>query len=130
MNQETKQKNKVLIIEDETFLSKALAIKFKDDGFEVETASNGTEGLKKVQKNPPDIIILDLVMPEKNGFFFMEDINKKKKYSEIPIIILSNLEHNSDIERGLELGAALHLVKSNVKLKQVVSEARKILENT
>lgn len=130
MNQETKQKNKVLIIEDEIFLSKALAIKFKDDGFEVETASNGTEGLKKVQKNPPDIIILDLVMPEKNGFFFMEDINKKKKYSEIPIIILSNLEHNSDIERGLELGAALHLVKSNVKLKQVVSEAKKILENT
>jgi len=118
---------KVLLVEDDLFLSKILSSKFKKEGFLVELAMDGEEGLKKVKSFAPDIILLDLIMPKKNGFEVLEEIKLNDKTKNIPVIILSNLGQNSDVSKGKELGAVDYLVKANFSLKEVVARVREHL---
>ena len=118
---------KVLLVEDDLFLSKILSSKFKKEGFLVELAMDGEEGLKKVKSFAPDIILLDLIMPKKNGFEVLEEIKLNDKTKNIPVIILSNLGQNSDVSKGKELGAVDYLVKANFSLKEVVAKVREHL---
>lgn len=119
---------KVLIIEDEKFLSQILKVKLEQTGFEAHIANDGDEGEKLFKKINPDIVLLDIVMPNKNGFAFLESIKKQKNTSKAPIVILSNLEQEADIQRIMDLGAKKYLVKSNTPIKKVVKEVQAILE--
>ena len=118
---------KVLLIEDDLFLSKILSSKFKKEGFLIELALDGEEGLKKIKSFMPDIILLDLIMPKKNGFEVLEEIKLNDKIKNIPVIILSNLGQDSDISKGKELGAVDYLIKANFSLKEVVAKVREYL---
>lgn len=116
---------RILVAEDDKFLSNAYKIKLSKAGFEVKLASNGEEAVKEVLEFKPDLILLDLVMPGKDGFFVLEELNKSN--TKIPVIIASNLGQQEDIKKGLSLGAKDYFVKSEVQLEDIIRKINKIL---
>ncbi|MFC1595123.1 response regulator transcription factor [Patescibacteria group bacterium] len=117
-------KKKILLAEDDKFISRAYKDGLSSAGFIVILASDGNEALDKVKKEKPDVILLDLIMPAKNGFEVIEELKMDDSTKNIPIIILSNLGQDSDIEKGKSLGAADYLVKSNVSMQEVVEKIK------
>ncbi len=118
---------KVLVAEDDRFLIKAYAAKLKKEGFDVLLAVNGEEAVEKAKKEKPDVILLDLVMPKKDGFDALADIKSDPSLKNIPVVILSNLGQEEDIKRGKDLGAAGYLVKSNIAIADVVKKIKEVL---
>lgn len=121
---QTKAK-KVLVVEDERPMAKALNLKLSRSGFEVKTVSNGQEALEILAKEKFDLILLDLVMPKMDGFRFLEKISSWKQKPEV--IVLSNLSQEEDIERVRKLGAKDYFVKSDTPIAQIVNQVRKRL---
>jgi len=117
-------KPKILIAEDDNFLLLAVKDKLGRAGFDVITAVNGIEALEKMRSSKPDLVLLDLVMPQKGGFETLEEAQIDKTLKKIPIIILSNLGHESDIKKAEELGAVDYIVKANFSLKKVVEKVK------
>lgn len=116
---------RVLIAEDDKPIAKALELKLKNSGFEVVVVENGEEAMTEVEKNTFDIVLLDLMMPKKDGFSFLEEV--KVKGVKTPVIILSNLSQEGDMKRTKELGAVDYFVKSNTPLIDIVANIKKIL---
>ena len=114
------KKDKILIIEDDEHISKIYNIKLKAEGMNVVFASDGIEGLEKVVSENPSLIILDLMIPKKDGFEVLEEIKKMPDRRDIPVIVLSNLGQQSDIDRVMALGAVDYLVKANLSFQDVV----------
>lgn len=122
-------KNKIIIIEDDQMLIRMYMIKLKKEGFETDVAHNGVEGLKMLEKNKYDGIILDLMMPTMDGFQMLEKYNKSEKYNKAPIIVLSNLGQKEDLERAFALGIKQdrYIVKANMTPSEVIEKIRKTL---
>lgn len=119
----------VIVVEDENFLSKILAERLEDEGFgRVDVAGNGEEALEKIKANPPSIVLLDMILPKLNGFEVLQIIKKDPKLKDIPVLVLSNLGQDQDIEQAKKFGAADYLVKSNFSLQKVMSKIYSILE--
>lgn len=120
-------KKKILVIEDEKTLRLLIVQILTEDGFEVEEATDGEEGIRKVKESKPDLILLDLLLPGINGFKVLEEIKKDRFLKLIPVIIFSNLGQTEEIERGLKLGAVDYLIKANFTLDEVVNRVKKVL---
>ena len=120
----SKDKPKVLMIEEDRFLRKIYKNKLSQSGFEFLEATNGEVGLNKVLAEKPDLIILDVILPRKNGFDVLYEIKRNKKTKLISVIILSNLGQEGDIQKGLSLGAQEYLVKTDATLSQVVEKVK------
>lgn len=118
---------KILIAEDDRFLTRAYQVKLSAVGFAVQVAADGEETLKLLAEIKPDMLLLDLMMPKKNGFEVLEAMKKDASLKSIPVIILSNLGQDQDIQRGKDLGAVDYLVKTNVKLDAVVQKIKQYL---
>ena len=118
-----KKKGKILIVEDERPLAHALELKFSHEGYNVTIATDGEEGLKLANATKYDIILLDLIMPQVDGFTFMERLKKKS-----PIIVLSNLGQEEDRERALKLGAVDYFVKSNSPIIEIIKKVKTVLK--
>ena len=123
-----KQNVKVLIVEDDVMLNKIYQTKLGIVGYKVFAAYDGEEGIKKMEEAAPNIVLLDLMLPKKNGFEVLETVKQNIKLNHIPVIILSNLGQGDDIERGRALGADDFLVKSNVKLETVLEKVEQVLQ--
>jgi len=121
------RQTKVLIAEDDKFLSKVLSDKFTRKNYCVVVASDGIEAVNKIKSEMPDIVLLDLIMPNKNGFEILEEVKVDSKYKNIPFIILSNLGQKNDIERGKKLGVVDYLVKSNTPINDIVKKVEEVL---
>lgn len=119
----------VLIVEDDQFLSSAYKLKFEKEDIQTTLASDGQEALEKLQQFTPDLILLDLVMPIKDGFALLSDLKDSEKFRNIPVIIASNLGQEQEVQRGLSMGANDYIVKSNTSLEDIISKVRKILAN-
>ena len=104
---------KVLVIEDDAFLSSLVSEKLVQTGFVVDTTMSGKEGVEKAHNNP-DLILLDVMLPDMGGFEVLEALKADPTTKDIPVIILSNLGGREEIEKGIRLGAATYLIKSNV----------------
>ena len=115
---------KILMIEDDKFLRKIYRDKLTRAGFDFIEATNGEEGLNKVISESPDLVLLDLILPRKNGFDVLIEMKRNENTKKIPVIILSNLGQESDIKRGLELGAQDYLVKPEISLSEVVDKVK------
>lgn len=118
----------ILIVEDDVFFQKFYSTKLQEVGFKVDVASDGKEGLVKTRKFKPDIIILDIIMPKKDGFGFLEDLSKDQKLKKIPILVFSTLGQDNDIQKALKLGAVGYVNKTFfdfAKLKSRIEEAIK-----
>lgn len=113
-------KIKIVLVEDDQFLSKILAFRLKDEGFDVVLASDGQEAIVVIKKERPDIVLLDLLLPKKSGFEVLEEVKLDEAVKQIPIVILSNLGQRTDIDKGLKLGAIDYLVKANFGIKDIV----------
>lgn len=116
---------KVLIIEDEKAMAKALEIKLAHAGFEIKSTDNGKDGLKFFDNEDYSIVLLDLVLPGLSGFEILERLKQRK--SRIPVIILSNLSLEEDEARARSLGAADFMVKSNTPIVKIVERVKEEL---
>ncbi len=117
-------KKKILVVEDDQFLIKVYKNKLEEEGFDVYLAVNGVEGIQKANEHMPDIILLDMMLPVKNGFEVLEDLKANDKTKDIPVMILSNLGQESDIEKGISLGAIDFLVKANYSINEVTDKIK------
>ncbi|MBI2052830.1 MAG: response regulator [Candidatus Ryanbacteria bacterium] len=123
----TPPKKKILIIEDDKFLIKVYSDKLMREGFDVSMAISGEEGAGKILEQKPDLVLLDVVLPQKNGFDILSQIKLNPDTKSIPVIIITNLAQDSDIKTGLELGAADYLVKTDFSINKLPELVRKHL---
>ena len=119
---------KILIVEDDTFLQGLEATKLKKENYEVITAGNGEEGMKKITEDGISLILLDLVLPEFDGFEIIEKIRSTASTKKIPVIVFSNLSEDKDVKKAEKLGATDFMVKSNFTLDELVERINKILK--
>jgi DNA-binding response OmpR family regulator len=117
---------KILIVEDDPALLKVLTAKIKSLGYVVIAAKDGVQAIKKFTSEPPDLVLLDIVLPIQSGFSVLEEIKIKLK-SKVPVIILSNLSEPQDIETGKNLGAVDYIIKSNLTLKSIMVKVQAAL---
>ena len=118
---------KILFIEDESVLQKTFEKTLKGEGYEIISALDGEIGLNLAKKEKPDLILLDLILPKINGFEVLKKLKEDPETKEIPVIILTNLERMTDIDKALELGATTYLVKVDYSLEEVIEKIKKIL---
>lgn len=102
----------VLLVEDDLFFQKFYATKIKESGFDVEVAGDGVEALEKLNSVHPDLILLDLIMPNKDGFDVLQALSQDEKLKAIPVLVFSTLGEEKDIERAKQLGAKDYVNKS------------------
>jgi DNA-binding response OmpR family regulator len=119
---------KILLMEDDKFLNKAYKDKLIMEGYAVESAYDGIEGLTKVKKFKPDLILLDLIMPVLDGNSVLKKLKDDPKTCEIPVIILSNLSSNDKVSGALESGITTYLVKSDQKISDVVKKIKETIK--
>lgn len=125
----TKKKPAILIIEDDPFLAEIYATKFDEEGFRVTFAKDGAEGWKMLseKKEKPDLLILDLILPKLDGFEILKRIIKDKSLKEMPVVLLTNLGQDEEIERGLRDHVAAYMVKAHFTPGEIVHKIREIL---
>lgn len=118
---------KVLIAEDDIFLSQLLSTRLEKAEINVLKAFDGEEALEIIKKERPNLILLDIILPKKSGFEVAEEVASNPMLRSIPIIIISNLGQDSDIERGLALGVVEYLVKAKVSIDDLVTKVKDYL---
>ena len=122
MNDQTK---KILLIEDEEIIVDLLRRKLEDVGYKVEVAMDGVEGLEKMKKNLPDVVLLDVVMPKMGGFEVVEAMRSDKDLRGLPVIIISNSGQPVELDRAKELGVKDWLVKTEFDPQEVIDKVVK-----
>jgi DNA-binding response OmpR family regulator len=118
----TSPKKTVLLVEDEAFLSSLLALKLEQQGFNVEKAMDGEEAFELLKTIRPDLILLDLILPKRNGFEFLELLRNDPNFSKTPVIITSNLGQDTDIERGKNFGVIEYIVKNRLSIDELIDK--------
>ena len=113
---------KVLIVEDNQFLAKVLDVKMKKAGFETKIARNGQEVFPMLGAFKADIIILDLILPKKDGFEVLKELKASDAYKNIPVLVTTNLSQPEDKERTKRLGAVDYIVKSDISIRDIVDK--------
>ena len=120
------KKYKIVIVEDDPMLLKYISSSFKaEKDFDVFTASDGEEGEKLIIECVPDLVLLDIIMPKKNGFEVLEAVRKNSSTAKVPVIVLSNLMQQSDIEQAKKLGATDYLVKVDLEVREIIDKVKK-----
>ena len=119
---------KILIVDDEPNIVMTLEYTFKKNNFEVFIARDGLEALEILKTQLPDVIILDVMMPSVDGFETLEQIKKTEKLNHCKVIFLSAKNKESDIEKGLSLGADVYLTKP-FSIKKVVEQVNQLVAN-
>ena len=121
MNETTK---KVMIVEDDEHISKVYEIKFAKEGISTSVARDGEDAVVKITAEKPSLIILDLMIPKKDGFWVLEEIKKNPDLATIPVLVLSNLGQKSDQDRALGLGANEYLVKVDFSIQDIIEKVK------
>ena len=120
--------NHILIVEDEEFLVRALKDNLEAESCSVGAAMNGEEAMEHVRKKKPDLILLDLLMPKKDGFYVLEEVKKNPEWKLIPVLVLSNLGGDAEIKKALAMGADDYFVKSQHPIEEVIEKVKEYLE--
>ncbi|MDI6882935.1 MAG: response regulator [Patescibacteria group bacterium] len=118
---------KILIVEDEEIISGLLERKLKAQGYGVLVAGNGQKGLETMRETKPDLILLDIVMPQKGGFEVMEEMQKDEGLKDIPVIVVSNSGQPVELDRAKELGAKDWLIKTEFDPKEVIEKVKRFV---
>ena len=125
--QSSQKKPRILIVEDDTFLAGIYASKFESAGFAVTLVTDGEAGLKMAEKEIPDAILLDVLLPKKDGFEVLEGIKRNTATHSVPVLLLTNLGQREDVERGLKLGASDYLIKAHFLPHETVDKGKRVL---
>jgi len=112
----------LLIVEDDTLLAGTMRDKFISVGFTVKIAPDGLSAIKALKSHLPQVVLLDILLPQKNGFDILSEMKIDPIWKQIPVVIASNLESDKDIDKGYALGAGDYIVKSNLSLNDLVQK--------
>lgn len=121
-------KGKILIVEDDRYISKMYQLKLSLEGYDVQVAENGKQGVDKVKEFMPDIMLLDILMPELDGFEVLNIVKADEATKNIPVLIMSNLGQEDHVEKGMKLGAVGYVVKSQYTPSKVVEKIKSVLD--
>ncbi len=116
-----------MLVEDDKFLREMLAGKLIAQGLDVKTGVDGKNALDVLKDFTPEIIILDLLLPDIDGFGVLENVKKDPRLASVPVIILSNLDKAEDMQKAHTLGAKEFMVKSNFSINEIINKAKEIL---
>jgi len=116
---------KILLVEDEPILADVLREKLQENKYTVDLATDGEAALEHARRFYPDIIILDLILPKKDGFEVLNELKSDIKLKNIPVVVLSNLGQDEEIKRALSLGAADYMVKTQHPINEIVEKIKK-----
>ena len=114
-----KDKKRILIIDDDLFLSTAYKMKFLDKGYNVKIATNGVDGFKKIKSFRPDIVFLDIRLPYKTGIEVLSEVKKDASIKNIPIIILYQLQDAEEAKVGMKMGARGCVLRGGEFIKEI-----------
>jgi len=120
---------KVLIIEDEDVLRNVLAKKLEKEGYEVIVAADGEAGMNSIRNENPDMILLDIMLPKKNGYQILEEMHGDEELKKIPVLVISNSGQPVEVRKILELGACDYLVKADFEPQEVIDKMRTCLSS-
>lgn len=123
----TLPQKQILIIEDDVFLAKAYQLEFSRMGVEVLIISDGTQALAQLQKEPPAVVLLDLLLPGVGGIDILKAIRKSESWQKVPVIVLSNLDEQQFVEEAKTLGVDDYMVKANTQIHNVVEKAKQYI---
>ena len=121
----SEQPRRILVAEDDRFLRKAAEMALKRQGYTVLTAADGEEALRAAQSVLPDLILLDLIMPKLNGFDVLQALKKDAPTAHIPVIILSNLGQDRDVQQAMDAGAAAYSSRRTCPSRRSCSASKK-----
>lgn len=119
--------SRILCVEDDKMFADILCRAFQRDGFEVIQAGNGEEGLRKAAEAAPDLIVLDIGLPKKDGFEVLEALKADPTLAHIPVMMLSRLSTKEDVEQCFALGCVEYLIKTHHTPEEVVLHVRRLL---
>jgi len=122
-----KTNKKILIIEDDNILIEALKFQLEDEGYNIVLYLEGMGAFEKAEKEMPDLILLDLVLPGVHGFDILKKLKDDKKTKNIPVIVATNLGEESDRKKAMSLGALDYFVKASIDLSELSAEIKKVL---
>ncbi len=117
---------KVLVVDDQPHITRLIQVNLEKEGIAVSTAADGVEGMRKVREVRPDLVILDVIMPRKDGFEVLREMKEDDDLAPIPVIMLTVKAQNEDILHGLREGAELYLPKP-FHPKELVSLVQRVL---
>lgn len=118
----------ILLVEDDSFISGMYQTKLSGLGFAVELAEDGETAAARLQKDPlPDLVLLDVVLPKKDGFEILQELRADSRTQKLPVILLTNLGQKPDVERGLKLGADDYIIKAHYTPSEVVDKIKQVL---
>ena len=119
----------ILLVEDDSFISGMYQTKLSSLGYQIELVEDGQAAWERISNGPlPDLVLLDVVLPKKDGFEVLEEIRGGKETKDLPVILLTNLGQKPDIERGVKLGADDYIIKAHFTPSEVVEKIQKVLE--
>ncbi|HCM67807.1 MAG: hypothetical protein A2898_00030 [Candidatus Kerfeldbacteria bacterium RIFCSPLOWO2_01_FULL_48_11] len=118
---------KVLLVEDDAFLAGMYVTKLNLEGFQVTLASDGEQGLEEAKRVVPELILLDIVLPKKDGFEVLKELKKDSSLKNSKVILLTNLGQREDVTKGLDLGADDYLIKAHFMPSEVVEKIKKLV---
>jgi len=121
---------KILIIEDDHFLSSLMKARLEKEGFTTLQAFDGEEAFNLLKQNRPDLIVMDLIMPKVSGFELLENISADPQISRVPVMVLSNLGQDSDIDKVKRLGATQYFVKVQTSIDDLVVKVKELLKKS
>lgn len=121
------RKKNILIVDDDDFLLEMYALKFKEAGFDVDMAQTGREAMEKTREVHPDVVLLDIVLPETDGFEVLQNIKSAQTNPKPLVIMLTNLGQKDDTDRSMRLGADDYIVKAHFTPSEVVQKVNKLL---
>jgi DNA-binding response OmpR family regulator len=122
-------KTKIVLVEDDEVLGKVMYEELIAGGFDVSRAMDGEAGLALINEKKPDLVLLDLLMPKMDGFTVLEKVKQSPVTRNIPVIILSMLNNDEDLKRGMKLGADDYLVKSQHAIGEIIEKVNAFLAN-
>jgi len=119
---------KILIVEDDKFLRELIAQKLLKEGYDIAEAVDGEKGLTSIKEEKPDLILLDLILPGIDGFTILSKVKEDPMFSQIPVVVLSNLGQKDDIERALKMGAVDYLIKAHFTPGEIIEKINGVLK--
>ncbi|HBE90045.1 MAG: hypothetical protein A3E37_03455 [Candidatus Andersenbacteria bacterium RIFCSPHIGHO2_12_FULL_46_9] len=126
----TKPNLSILLVEDDSFISGMYQTKLTNLGYQVELIDDGDVAAARLKQDPlPDLLLLDIVLPKKDGFEILEDLRQDERTQKLPVILLTNLGQKPDVERGIKLGADDYIIKAHYTPTEVVEKITKVLDD-
>lgn len=121
------ENKKILVVDDDPYILMSLEFLLKKNGFEVMVARNGTEALEIVEKQVPQVVLLDIMMPDVDGYAICKHIKSHKKLKEAKVVFMSAKSKESDIQKGYDLGASLYITKP-FSTRQLLKQVQELVE--